>query len=118
VTWGPWAALSIAHRAIDITPYYWLEFYIYVGTNTQRALAVGLMDKDGELIEYKDISPWYVDGGEFAPNQWQRVLVPLSDLSGSNTMIGGIRVVKDGSGEGQDTIYVDEIRLVGGVPEP
>lgn len=119
VSLKPWGALSLYNGGIDISPYYWLEFYINVGKNAQRQLVVSFNDKsDSELVQKVDISnPLYIEGGAFVADGWQRVRIPIVEMGASHTTI--VRVnIKDDSGNGQKDFFIDEIRLVGAVPSP
>ena len=112
----PWGALSLHHSGIETTPYQWLEFYIYFGENISRKIEVYFNDNLDHELQYINIAH-YLDNGVSLPNQWLRVRIPLADLGISNTIITRLNI-KDGSGNGQEEFYIDEVRLVGAVPTP
>ena len=119
VSLKPGGALSLHNGGVDTSPYYWLEFYINLGKNTQRQLVVYFNDKsDSELAQKVNISnPLYIEGGAFVADQWQKVRIPIAEMGASHTII--VRVnIKDDSGNGQKDFFIDEIRLIGGVPSP
>jgi hypothetical protein len=115
----PWGTLSLHHAGIDTSPYYWLEFYINLGSETQRRIVVYFNNQaDVELVRRVDIAdPTYLDGGAFAANRWQRVRIPLTDLGAAGTIIVRLNI-KDNSGNGQMDFFLDDIRLVGAIPAP
>lgn len=110
---NPWGALSLHNSKVDTSAYYWLEFYIYVGNNTNRNIIVYLNNElDEELSQQVDLSnPAYIDVGAFIASEWQRIRIPLTDLGGFQTTITRINL-KDYSGEGQTEFFIDMIRLV------
>jgi hypothetical protein len=114
----PWGALSLHFPGLDTAPYYWLEFYIYVGDNTLRRLSVYFNDTaDNELMPKVSVdNPAFIALGAYVPNRWQRVRIPLSRTGGANTAILRINI-KDESGDGQEPFWVDGIRLLPADPE-
>ena len=113
-----WGALSLHHRGIDTSPYRWLEFYLNVGDNTQRQLAVYFNDESDTEMSPKIelVNPLLIEGGKLLPNQWQRIRIPLTDMGASQTTI--VRVnIKDNTGSGQKDFYVDGIRLIGALSQ-
>jgi hypothetical protein len=113
----PTGAMSLYHPGSKTSPYHWLEFYVYVGQDTERRLSVYFNDvSDAELMPKARIDhPSYIEGGSYRADHWQRVLVPLADTGGYSTTV--IRInIKDESGAGQTAFWVDDIRLLGAVP--
>jgi hypothetical protein len=118
----PWGALALAHRGIDTSRYFWLEFFINVGQVTQRFLRVRFEYKPGHYGPdsglAKRVSPWdpeYLEGGRFLPNTWQRVRIPLADLGAARATIIRL-IIHDSTGRGQPPFFIDRIRLVGALP--
>lgn len=118
VSLNPWGALSLHNDGIDTSSYYWLEFFIYVGTDTQRQLIVYLNEQPDTELTYKAnvADPRYIEQGAFVSEQWQRIRIPLAEMGASEMTV--VRVnLKDNSGTGQQTFLIDEIRLVRAIPD-
>jgi hypothetical protein len=107
-------ALSLHTNRLDTSPYGWLEFYINPGQVLNRDLTLYLNDENdkalGQQVYLNNVI--YLGGSILKENQWQRVLVPLTDLSDENRTIVRINI-KDSSGNGQPDFYIDKIRLLG-----
>jgi hypothetical protein len=113
----PTGALSFHFPGFNTMPYQWLEFYIYVEEDTTRRLSVYFNDvSDTELMPKARVDqPSYIEGGEFLPDRWQKVLVPLADTGGAGIKVVRINI-KDESGAGQLLFWIDDIRFLGAVP--
>ena len=112
-----WGAISLHNAGFDTTPYYWLEFYIYVGDNTLRRISVYFNDtSDKELMPKVSVNdPAFIAGGAYIANRWQRVRIPLHVTGGDSRDIVRINF-KDESGHGQEAFWIDGIRFIGGTP--
>lgn len=101
------------HQPVDISHFYWMEFYIYVGSDVARQLAIVAVLPSGFSMPNVDIGdPGYLEGGKFIANQWQRVLIPLKVIAGGNTTVAAFNI-HDWSGVGETAFYLDGIRLLG-----
>jgi hypothetical protein len=107
-------ALSLHYNKLDTSPYGWLEFYINPGQNLDRDLRLYLNDENDHALEQQVYlnNVIYLGGSILKANQWQRVLIPLTDLGGENRAIVRINI-KDSSGNGQPDFYIDKMRLLG-----
>lgn len=117
-TLGATGALSLHFPGLDTAPYYWLEFYIYVGDHTLRRLSVYFTDTgDNELMPRVSVDdPAFIAMGEYIANRWQRVRIPLSRTGGADTQILRINI-RDESGSRQEAFWIDDIRLLPAFPE-
>ena len=102
---GPRGPCRCTLPGFNTAPYYWLEFYIYVGDNTLRQLSVYFNDAaDKELMPKVSVDdPAFIAMGAYIPNRWQRVRIPLSRTGGADTDILRINI-KDESGAGQEAV--------------
>jgi hypothetical protein len=114
---GATGALSLHFPRFSTAPYYWLEFYVYVGENTLRQLSVYFNDaSDKELMPKVGVdNPAFIAGGVYIANRWQRVRIPLSRTGGADMDVLRINI-KDESGAGQAAFWIDDIRLLPAVP--
>lgn len=114
----PWGAISLHFPGLDTAPYYWLEFYIYVGDNTDRQLSVYFNDTDDKelLPKVRVDDPAFIAMGTYIPYRWQRVRIPLSRTGGADTKIMRLNI-KDESGVVQEPFWIDGIRLLPADPE-
>lgn len=111
---NPWGALSLHHPGTDTTPYNGLEFYLYVGKNTERRFLVSLNDaSDRELSPQISLpNPRYLEGGKFVADRWQKIRIPFADMGSANTTIARLNI-KDDSGKHPLEFFIDEISLTG-----
>lgn len=113
-----WGGLSIRHRELDTSPYYWLEFYINGGSEGERQLRIWLSGPaDVGLptgVELANLA--YFESGTWLPNRWERIRIPLHDVGASKTMISAVNI-QEFTGRGQSDFYVDGIRLIGAVQQ-
>jgi len=110
-------AVSLYFPRFSTAPYYWLEFYVYVGENTLRQLSVYFNDaSDKELMPKVSVDdPAFIAGGTYIANRWQRVRIPLLQTGGADMDILRINI-KDESGAGQAAFWIDDIQLIPAVP--
>lgn len=116
ISMRPWGALSLHNPGIDTSPYRWLEFYIYVGKDVAQQFAISFSNKAGKILS-RNINlpvPQYLEGGDFAVDQWQRVRIPLLDMDAANTTITRLSI-KENAGKHLKELLVREIRLTGDV---
>lgn len=108
VTAQAWGALSLHYDNFDTTPYQWLEFYIYEGTDNQPIDVFFNNQNDHELIN--------VSLNRFTPTcsipagAWTRVLIPLVNIQAANRQIQRVSL-KNYSAQ-QTQFSVDEMRLI------
>jgi hypothetical protein len=109
---GKQGDLSLHHHGLDTTAYHWLEFYIYVGKETDQHFTVSFNDASDHEILQKVILPHteYLDGGKFLANQWQKVRVPLSKMGAKNTTITRLNIQNISKKE--QLVFIDEIGLI------
>lgn len=105
--------LSLHHQGFDTAPYHWLEFYLYVGKETDQKFTVGFNDaSDHEIPQKIDLpNTEYIDGGKFLANQWQKVRVPLSKMGAENTTISRLNI--QNLSKNEKLVFIDEIGLIG-----
>ena len=110
VTYQAWGALSLHHANLDISPYYWLEFYVREATSGQQ-LRVYANDQTDSELRYLQVCN-YADGGTIQPGVWTRVRIPLTDMNAANRSIQRVAIKNYSSQAIQ--LSIDEIQLVPG----
>jgi len=119
ITYGDasYSTINFTHSLLDIDSYYWLEFYIFVGEDTNRNIYLVMkndFDEEDKFIYIENSR--YLIGGEYLKNQWQRVLVPLIDYPTIQNGIREIKISKYATGK-DDELIIDQIRLVGAISD-
>jgi len=105
--------LGFSHSKLNVSSYDYLEFYIYVGEDTERNLYVTLKSKSSDEDDPINIEiAGYLLDGKYLENQWQRVLVPLEDFPRVQNGVIEFKIMKYRSGE-DDPYHIDQIRLIG-----
>jgi alpha-N-arabinofuranosidase len=108
VTPSAWSALSLRHDPFDTTGYGNVEFWINGGTNGVTTLFV--------VATLNDAGQPGVAIGPIAANTWQHVSVPLAALGAENVPNFTGFWIQEGTGNAQQTFYVDDVVLTGSVP--
>jgi hypothetical protein len=105
-----WGAVALHHDAFDSSPYYWLELYVYKGSDPSK-VAVWFNDENGAQLRDRPVEDCRYTGGQpITAGVWTLVLIPLKDLDASNRLLSRLSI---GNGYDQPlTYYVDEVRLV------
>lgn len=102
--------------SVDLSPYQWLEFYVYIPKDapTPPMLIVSLRDADFYLMpHYINLTnSQYIQDSHLEKGIWQRVDIPLSALGPFLEPIHTLTIVNDVFRPTM-TIYVDDIRLLG-----
>jgi hypothetical protein len=117
VTTDPWTGISFwVDPAADLSPYNFLEFYIYIASNKGEYypnINVNFNDASGDLmLSMPDIMrPGYVEGGELTLGKWQRVRIPLTELGAVNQKVRTLSFSHH-SKTGTVVFYLDNISLV------
>ena len=117
VSMGPWGALSLHHAGILTTPYYYLDFEIYTGSNPSPLTAT-VRDAETDSDMAPKISIFlarYLEAGSFTPNEWQLVRIPLIELGAAGQLIGHFSLFNN-SENPLDDILIRRIRLMGAIP--
>lgn len=106
-------ALSLHHDGFDTASYRWLEFYIYVGKNTDPQFTISFNDgSDHEIPQKIDLpNAEYLEGGKFMVNQWQKIRVPLAQMGAENITITRLNIQNRSRQE--QTVFFDEIGFIG-----
>ena len=108
VTPSAWSALSLRHDPFDTTGYGKIEFWINGGTTGLNTLFV--------VATLNDAGQPGVAIGPIAANSWQKISVPLVSLGAENVPNFTGFWIQEGTGNAQQTFYVDDIVLTGSVP--
>jgi hypothetical protein len=105
-----WGAVALHHEAFDSSPYYWLELYVYKGSDPSK-VAVWFIDENDNMLPDRPVEDCRYTGGQpISAGVWTRVLIPLKDLRASNRLLSRLSI---GNGYDQPlTYYVDDVRLV------
>ena len=114
VSLNPWGVFSLHHPDTDTTDFNRLEFYIYVGKNTDQKLYISLNDLSNREFKHriKLPDPRYLEGGKFAVNRWQRVQIPLAELDAWQTRITRLNI-RVSSKKYSRSFLIDQISLLG-----
>jgi hypothetical protein len=107
---------------INMSKYKWLEFHIMVGEHQPKNLLVQFEYWTPESVNHSKLalvnSPDYIDGGQFKPDTWQRVKIPLIDMGISNQKFTGFGINNCAFpcqlDRSVDDVYIDDIRFVAG----
>jgi hypothetical protein len=111
----PWGAIQLrALNAMDATEYHWLEFFLREASEKQN-LGVFIIAGDEERRTRPVDDCRYTDQQPIAPNRWTRVRIPLEDLNAAAGAILGICIRNNGPEE--SVFWLDDIRLIGVLPE-
>ncbi|MBM3182336.1 MAG: hypothetical protein FJZ86_18610 [Chloroflexi bacterium] len=123
VAYSEFPGLWLTHNPpLDMSKYKWLEFYIMVGKHQPKHLLAVFEDwttginLGSRMALVND--PKYIEGGQYQPGTWQRVRIPLVDLSITNQKSTGFDIMScawpcDFDYE-TDDVYIDDIRLIAG----
>lgn len=116
VSMGAWGALSLHHAGILTTPYYYLDFEIYTGSNPLPLTAtVRDAETDTDMApRIKIFLARYLESGSFTPNKWQLVRIPLIELGAADLLIGRFSLFNNSENH-QDDILIRRIRLIGAI---
>jgi hypothetical protein len=105
-----WGAVALHHEAFDSSPYYWLELYVYKGSDPSKVEVWFNDGNDAELRKRPVEDCRYTDGQPITAGTWRRVRIPLKDLDASNRLLSRLSI---GNGYDQPlTYYLDEVQLV------
>lgn len=115
-------AIDNGLASIDMSKYKWLEFYIMVGKRQPESLLVQFEYwTPGELYHSRRVlvnDPNYIEGGQYQPDTWQRVRIPLIDLGIRDQRFTGFGINNCSwpcaLDRNVDDVYIDDIRLVAG----
>jgi hypothetical protein len=108
-----YGGLYWAHDGFNTTGYDRLVFYVNGGANSGQSVNINLVDINGNYLTELPLNS-YIQGGSIAANTWRQVVVPLSDLQGSNTTITGV-VLAEALGVVQPAYYVDQMYFTNNV---
>jgi hypothetical protein len=103
----PQGVLSLQHQALDLSPYYWLDFYVMkpaIGEETRVFIT------DDSSTELRRLPLCRYMTGEIKALNWNRVLIPLADLNAQGRTLQKISFVNVTSQP--RSFWLDEIRLV------
>jgi hypothetical protein len=105
-----WGAVALHHNAFDSSPYYWLELYVFKGSDPSNVAVWFNDENDAELRKRPVEDCRYTGGQPITAGAWTRVRIPLKDLDASNRLLSRLSI---GNGFDQPlTYYLDEVRLV------
>ena len=108
VTPSAWSALWLRHEPFDSTGYGTLTFWIHGGTaGLERLFVVPTLDDAGQPG---------MSIGPIAADTWQRISIPLVALAADNMPNFTGFWIQEGTGNDQETFYVDDIVLTASVP--
>ena len=107
----PYGALSLWHSPPhDVTPYYWLEFYVRSANSASPRLSVFLSDENGAEQLRVPVNDCRHIGGGSITNEWKLARLRLSDLNRAGKHITRISIQEQG---GQSvSLYLTNLRLV------
>ena len=108
VTPGAWAALSLRHAPFSTAGYGKLTFWINGGATGLTRLFV--------VPTVNDKAQPSVTIGPIAANAWQQISLPLASLGLENIANFTGFWIQEGTGNAQQTFYVDDVVLTGAVP--
>ncbi|MGC4072796.1 MAG: alpha-L-arabinofuranosidase [Nibricoccus sp.] len=108
VTPSAWSALSLRHEPFDTSGYGKIEFWINGGSAGLTQLFV--------VATLNDVNQPGVTIGPIAANTWQHISVPLAALGADSVPNFTGFWIQEGTGNAQQTFYVDDIVLTGSVP--
>jgi hypothetical protein len=110
----PWGALSFGHEPFQAWPdYRLLEFCLYVPAVNPPQLWVFFYDQDGnEMSRRKADDCRYLEEGQFQPDAWNRISIPLRHLVVAGRSLSRL-CFEDRSGQGCPELRMDAVRLVG-----
>ncbi len=101
-----WAGLSFQRTNFDTTPYSHLRFAIRPSGSLPRITATFHTPNNAEIRKI-DIRPYASPLGA----GWLLVNIPLTDLGAANTTVSRVSL-QEGTGTGQPTFFIDDIRMV------
>lgn len=107
----PYGALSLWYSPPqNVSPYYWLEFYVRSANSASPRLAVFLSDEDGtEQLRVPVNDCRHISGGDISA-EWKLARLRLSDLNRSGGRITRVSIQEQG---GQSaSLYLANLRLV------
>jgi hypothetical protein len=110
VTFQSWGGLSLHHVALDVTPYYWLEFHVR-GLVPDQRLGVYLNDENDRELRYRPVNDCrYIQDGTIDAGVWKRVQIPLDHLNVKGHT--PTRVTIQNASSQPSALWIDEIRFV------
>jgi len=124
VAYSEYTGLWLIHDSppLDMSKYKWLEFYILTGKKQPKHLLAVFEDwttgiNIGSRMGLVN-NPDYIEGGAYQPGTWQRVRIPLADLSINTQQSTGFNILGcawpcDFDHE-TDDVYIDDIKLIAG----
>lgn len=106
-----WGGLSLHHENFELTPYYWLEFYLKLASSEQK-ICVLVHDENDQPQQSQEIDDCrYTDGNPIEPDVWTKVRIPISHLNTPGRLIQRVSFQNCKFEDGQ--FWVDEIQLIG-----
>ncbi|MGC8880178.1 MAG: glycoside hydrolase family 113 [Anaerolineae bacterium] len=111
LTVQPYGALSLWHSSPhDMSPYYWLEFYVRSANSTSPRLTVFLSDENGtEGLRVPVNDCRHISGGNIT-TEWKLARLRLSDLNRLGKRITRVSI-QEGGGQNA-SLYLANLRFV------
>ena len=91
--WGRLHLLAQSGFVFNTAGYDTLSFVLNIGKDESEDLYIGLIDLNGNVIQYRALNDVaYVEYGAFPKYEWRYVRIPLLDLGGMNRNVYGIEI--------------------------